>query len=496
MNAGYSSGWCEESFGVQLVASEILCRAKGDQSCRFVMAHPSRIEEYVERYIAGKPELATRIRGYQIPDFFSRKRTEEELRKSHSELERRVEERTEALKSEILEREQVERQLRQASKLEAIGRLAGGIAHDFNNLMSVILVRGDLLTRKLPASDPVHAEVVEIVAAAQRAAALTQQLLAFSRAHVIRPQRIDLSVLVGALAKTLLPLIGADVELSMELDRSECMVEADPGQLEQVMMNLVVNARDAMPGGGVLKIETGRVQTDVSIQTTTGDLRPGDYAFLSVSDTGTGIDDDTLSKIFDPFFTTKPDGLGTGLGLSTVYGVVRQAGGGVDVLTARGGGTSFTLYFPAAVAPRHAPSPVLPSELPHGNELLLIVEDQDSLRDTLRALAEQCGYSVLAAGDPEEALSLLISRGEEVKLMLTDVVLPKMSGPELARRASAAVGGLRVLFMSGYAPDEALRESVLAGGTEFLQKPFSPEELTRKLREILDRPVLRPDRGA
>jgi two-component system, cell cycle sensor histidine kinase and response regulator CckA len=494
MNAGYSSGWCEESFGVELVASEVLCRAKGDEQCRFIMAHPRRIEEQVERYIACRPELAARIRGYAIPDFFSRKRAEEELRTSHADLERRVQERTRELQSsytrlqaEILEREHVERQLRQASKLEAIGRLAGGIAHDFNNLMSVILLRGDLLARRLPVGDAVQLEIAEIVAAARRASTLTRQLLAFSRVHVIKPEHVDISALVSALANSLLPLIGEDIVLDLQLER-DCMVLADPGQLEQVVMNLVVNARDAMPAGGRLELRTGRVSSVSPIRTTTGELQPGDYAFLSVSDSGAGIDDDTVSKIFDPFFTTKADGLGTGLGLSTVYGVVRQAGGGVDVLSAPGDGACFTLYFPAA-AGAQAANAVSRAELQKGAELILIVEDQHTLRETLQKIAERCGYEVICEGDPETALAIVQERGPKISLLLTDVVLPKMSGPELARRAVRLAPELRVLFMSGYAPDEALRESVLAGKAHFLQKPFFPDQLATKLRQVLDGPI-------
>jgi signal transduction histidine kinase/CheY-like chemotaxis protein len=461
------------------------------------MAYPRRIQEYVERYIAASPELAERLRGYEIPDFFSRKRAEEELAKSHAELERRVEDRTAELTASYADRERVERQLRQASKLEAVGRLAGGISHDFNNLMGVVLVRADLLTRRADVADDVKQELGEVLAAARRAAALTQQLLAFSRVHVVKSERVDLSALVGTLAKTLLPLIGEDVELSMALDRTGAFVEADPGQLEQVVMNLVVNARDAMPSGGTLKLETGRVLTGLSIQTTTGELAPGRYAFLTVADTGAGMDEETLSKIFDPFFTTKPDGLGTGLGLSTVYGVVRQAGGGIDVISATGRGTAFTLYFPASEAERRLEPSATASALETGHELILIVEDQDSLRDTLSALLEQCGYQVMASGDPLRALELVEQHADRIDLLLTDVVMPKLSGPELARRALLRVPKLAVLFMSGYAPDEALRESVAGGEADFLQKPFLPEQLTRKIREILERkPVLTPDRDA
>jgi two-component system, cell cycle sensor histidine kinase and response regulator CckA len=495
MNAGYSSGWCEQSFGIELVASEVLCRAKGDEHCRFIMAQPHRIEHYVERYVSHRPDLAERIRGYEIPDFFARKRAEEDLRAAHDDLERRVRARTHELQTsyarlqaEILEREHVERQLRQASKLEAIGRLAGGIAHDFNNLMSVILLRGDLLSRHLPAGDPVHAEILEIVEAARRAATLTRQLLAFSRVHVIKPERVDLSALVGALATSLVPLIGEQIALDVQLDHGGCVVLADPGQLEQVVMNLVVNARDAMTRGGRLELETGRVSTDAAIRITTGELGPGDYVFLRVSDSGAGIDDDTISKIFDPFFTTKPDGLGTGLGLSTVYGVVRQAGGGVDVLSSPGAGACFTLYFPAAGAAGEASANLGRPELARGAELILIVEDQESLRETLQKIAERCGYTVVCAGDPDSALAVVRQRGAKIALLLTDVVLPKMSGPELARRAIAMSPALRVLFMSGYAPDEALRDNVLAGTADFLQKPFFPDQLAHKLRQILDRP--------
>jgi signal transduction histidine kinase len=376
MNAGYSSGWCEESFGIDLVASEVLCRAKGDDACRFIMAHPSRIEHYVERYIEGRPDLASRLRGYEIPDFFSRKRVEEELRVSHAELERRVDERTlelstsyARLQAEIVEREQVQRQLRQAGKLEAIGRLAGGIAHDFNNLMSVIMVRGDLLSRHLAPDDPLQEEVDEVIAAARRAATLTQQLLAFSRIHVITPQRVDLSAMVATLAKSLMPLVGEDIELELELDRSGCVVQADPSQLEQVIMNLVVNARDAMPRGGALRLQTGHVITSLSIQTSTGEPDPGRYAHRRWVIPAPGSTRNHLQDLSIRSSADQSRWSRYRLGLSTVYGVA-PGGGGVDVVSAPGPGYLYAL-FPGADGQRPIAAP-RPSELPLQRASLIV----------------------------------------------------------------------------------------------------------------------------
>jgi signal transduction histidine kinase len=479
MNAGYSSGWCEESFGVQLVASEILCRARGDDACRFVMAHPHRIEAFVRQYLAREPGVAARVGAYEIPDFFSRKRAEEELRRSHAELERRVEERTAELRAS-------EQKLRQAHKLEAIGRLAGGVAHDFNNLMSIVMARGSLLLRKLPEADPIRRDIDEIVAAAGRAADLTQHLLAFSRTQVLKREAVDLAAVITSLAQSLLPLVGEHIELSVRAHRGHAVVEADRGQLEQVLINLAVNARDAMPLGGELLIESGSMWLRAPLAVTTGTLGPGEYVTLTVRDSGDGMDEETLANIFDPFFTTKPTGQGTGLGLSIVCGVVQQIGGEISVESTPGKGTQFVLYLPRSDT-AVAPDQPAPEERPsRGHETVMLVEDQAHLRATLVELLAEYGYVVHAAADPDAALALLDAHADQLDLLITDVVLPRCNGRELAEQVLVRRPGLPVLFMSGYAPDEELRRAVEQGTAAFLQKPFTAEELATTIRALLD----------
>jgi signal transduction histidine kinase/CheY-like chemotaxis protein len=496
MNAGYSSGWCEESFGVVLVASEVLCRARGDEVCRFVMAHPERIEEFVARYRDRSPDLAPRITGYQIPDFFARKRTEEELRKSRDELEMRVRERTaqlersnNLLREQMEQRELAERQLVQAQKLEALGRLAGGIAHDFNNVVGIVLARSAIVKRRLPAGDPLINEVDRIRGAAERAAKLTRQLLAFSRAQLLVPEVVDLGRAVSDLARTMIPLLGEDIELLVTVpDGAETLgayIEAEASQVEQMLMNLAVNARDAMPSGGRIEMVVRTEEVRAERRVTTGLLQPGDYVVLTVSDTGSGMDPDTLARVFDPFFTTKPDGRGTGLGMSIVYGLVRQSGGAIHIETAIGRGSCFTLYLPRS---RREP-PVRPVTAPHGrtsgSETILLVEDEDDLRESLREVLEEEGYRVLDAADAIAALEVLEKHGGPLHLLLTDVVMPRMSGRELALRVREAQPEARILFMSGWDP-HASRLWRDEPGVALLPKPFTGDELTEKIRQLLE----------
>ncbi|MBL9018207.1 MAG: hypothetical protein JNL83_28730, partial [Myxococcales bacterium] len=334
MNAGYSSGWCEASFGLPLVAAELMCRARGDDTCRFVMAPPDRIEEHVDRYVQERLVSSPGRGTYQIPDFFARKRMEEDLRRRFAE--------------EMAERENTERKLRQAHKLEAVGRLAGGIAHDFNNLMAIVITRATLLERRLAADDPMRRELEDIVAAGERASNLTRQLLAFSRAQVLAREPLELNAIVGELAKLLAALIGEHLELELELDPRAGWVEGDRGQLEQVITNLVVNARDAMSAGGTLRVATSRLTVDGS--QASPELPAGEYAQLQVTDHGAGMSEDVLSRIFEPFFTTK-DGENAGLGLATVYGIVKQSGGHVEVTSELGVGTRFTVMLPQIASP-------------------------------------------------------------------------------------------------------------------------------------------------
>ncbi|HEY2511813.1 MAG TPA: ATP-binding protein [Polyangiaceae bacterium] len=494
MNAGYSSGWCEESFGVTLVASEILCRAKGDAVCRFVMAHPERIGAEVEHYLASGAASRTRPTSYSIPDFFSRKRMEEELRRARAELEERVRARTEELVRanevilrEMEQRKAAERQLLQTQKLEAIGRLAGGIAHDFNNLMAVVLGSGGLLAKRLPEGDPLHPLVDSILQAGDRAAKLTQQLLAFGRAQPVSQEQLDLNAVVRDVARILVRVLGEHVRLDLKLGADVGPVRADRGQLEQVVMNLVVNARDAMPNGGTVTITSARERVSGARSLELGALEAGDYVRLDVVDTGVGMSEATLSQVFEPFFTTKEAGKGTGLGLATVYGISKQLGGGVSAESQPGQGARFTVHLPRAEEGSEARAvvPAGPSTEPARGETVLLVEDQTALRRVVREVLEEFGYAVLEAADAQAALKVAQEHVGPIQLLLTDVLLPHMSGPDLAERFAEGRPAARVLFMSGYA-DTQLLTRVRGAAAELLVKPFTPDALSRKVREVLD----------
>jgi two-component system cell cycle sensor histidine kinase/response regulator CckA len=493
MNAGYSSGWCEESFGVTLVASEVLCRAKGDPVCRFLMAHPDRIAAQVERYLATGAAVRARATAYSIPDFFSRKRMEEELRRAQTDLEARVRERTEELvransllTHEMDQRKKAERQLLQTQKLEAIGRLAGGVAHDFNNLMAVVLGSGGLLARRLPESDPLMPLVESILQAGERAAKLTQQLLAFGRAQPLVNEKIEVNEVVEGVARILERVLGESVRLDLRLNGGVGAVRADRGQLEQVVMNLVVNARDALPAGGTVTLTTGREAVSDARSLELGGLDAGDYARVDVVDTGVGMSEATLAQVFEPFFTTKEQGKGTGLGLATVYGIVKQLGGAVSVSSALGTGSRFTIHLPRVDARSVVPTRERASDprTAHG-ETVLLVEDQAALRHVVREVLEEFGYIVLEASDASSAMRAVTTYDSPIQLLLTDVLLPNSSGPDLAERVVTLRPETRVLFMSGYA-DDAMLTRVRGASAAFLAKPFSPDTLARKVREVLE----------
>jgi signal transduction histidine kinase/ActR/RegA family two-component response regulator len=482
MNAGYSSGWCEESFGMKLVASEIMCRARHDETCRFIMAHPDKIESHVVQYRAAKPHLAHQVRNYQIPDFFARKRMEEDLRRGIEDRTRELQAANAALRKEIEEREAAEKKLRQVHKLEAIASLAGGIAHDFNNLIAIMLTRTSRLASRLAHDDPVRGELAEIQTAAERAAQLTRKLLAFGQVEVLQRQVIDVDVVLGELAPLLTSLVGEDTTLELRPAGGSSIV-GDRSQLEQLVLNLVLNAREAMPRGGRLVVETSTIDVSAPLSLPTGMLAPGRYVRLVVEDTGVGMDEDTMSRMFDPFFTTKPLAHGTGLGLSTVYGIVRGANGGIGVTSAVGSGTRFTLHLPAAArSPERAVKPAVKPV--GGTETILVVEDQHSLGEAIRDTLEDYGYRVVLV-DPEAAIAL-VSRGEHVDLLVTDVVMPRISGSELAQRISVLRPAIKVMFMSGYTRDAVLRKGIVDQTATFLAKPFLPDQLVRTVRLALD----------
>jgi PAS domain S-box-containing protein len=400
------------------------------------------------------------------------------------------------LATDVTEKQRLEAQLLHSQKMEAVGRLAGGVAHDFNNLLGVITGYSELLRGNLEEGHPGIRRLEQIEKAAYRAAALTKQLLAFSRKEVIQPRIVDMNAIVQDLEKMLERLIGEDVELAISLGDEVGKIRADEGQVEQVIANLVVNARDAMPRGGRLILETRNTYFDEIYARSHAEVAPGAYVMLAVSDTGHGMDAQTLSRIFEPFFTTKEAGKGTGLGLATVFGIVKQSRGHITVYSELGHGTTFKVYFPTVEDEWSAkPEEGVPLPLEKATETVLLVEDADPLREMIKEVLEDAGYSVVEHADPESALADLPGRGGEIHLILTDIVMPKMSGPELAARVQAQRPGIRTLFMSGYSNEAVTRNGVLEEGTQFLQKPFTSDALLRKVRATLEAPPAEPQKG-
>jgi len=384
------------------------------------------------------------------------------------------------------ESRKAEQQLRQAQKMEAVGRLAGGVAHDFNNILGVINGYSEILLGNQKVDDTVRRRIQEIFKAGQRAAALTRQLLAFSRRQVLQPKLISLNLVIEDMDKMLERLIGEDIEVQTILDPNLDAVKADPGQMEQVILNFCINARDAMPEGGSLTIETKNVDVDELQAAPHFPVKAGRYVRLNVSDTGAGMDKETMSHVFEPFFTTKGPEKGTGLGLATVYGIVEQSGGHVCVYSEPGQGSTFSVYLPAAVAQEQPQELVSkPAELARGTETILLVEDAAPLRAMTRELLENGGYTVLEAADGHQAMRICEEFDGNISLLVTDVVLPKIQGPALAQKLTEAKTGLKVLYISGYA-DSIVSGGVLKAGSAFLQKPFSADDLARKVREVLD----------
>lgn len=437
----------------------------------------------------------------------------DKLRGSQRELERKVQERTAQLedanhqlellsesnaeKRSVAEKERAdalealqntEKQLVQSQKLEAVGRLAGGISHDFNNLLTVILGYTDISKRNLKEGDPLLRNLDEIGKASERAASLTRQLLAFSRKQVMQPKVFDMNTTINDLRKMLRRMIGEDIDLLVNSQTDLGNIKADPGQIEQVIMNLVVNARDAMPRGGKLSIETSNVYLDESYARDHVAVDAGEYVMLAISDTGCGMDEETRQQIFEPFFTTKESGKGTGLGLSMVYGIVKQSGGNIWVYSEEGRGTTFKIYFPRVTAEAEEykrSNGVI--EAPQGSETILLVEDAALVRTLARQVLETAGYRVLEAASAEAALKLCETiNGTRIDLVLTDVVMPGMSGNDMSKILLAKRPDMPVLYMSGYTDEAIVQHGMLEAGINFLQKPFSPGALALKVREVLD----------
>jgi PAS domain S-box-containing protein len=391
-----------------------------------------------------------------------------------------------AFVTDISQRKQLEEQLMHSQKMEAVGRLAGGVAHDFNNMLTVISGYNQMILDQVSPIDPLHGYGEEILKATERAAALTNQLLAFSRRQIVQLRVFDVNAALSQTERMLRRLIGEDVELTLNLHPDAGSIRADPGHLEQAIFNLATNARDAMPGGGRITIETARIALDDTYARTHLGVTPGDYVMIAVTDTGHGMDLETRRRIFEPFFTTKEKGKGTGLGLATVYGIVKQAGGDIWVYSEIGKGTTFKLYFPR-IASSAAETDILPPMTParDGNETILVVEDERGVRELTAKVLSHLGYTVLVAASGSEAIEISRAHSGEIALLLTDVVMPNMSGTELADELRRTRPDLKVIYVSGYTENTVWRQGALGAGANFLAKPFSREALARKLRETL-----------
>ena len=385
------------------------------------------------------------------------------------------------------EHARLEEQLRQAQKIEAIGKLAGSVAHDFNNLLTVINGFSELLLADQSENSPTLEALQQIYQAGQRAAALTSQLLAFGRKSILKPSRIALNSVILKLEKMLKRLLREDIEIELQLGQDLAEVLIDPTQFEQVVMNLVINARDALPTGGLVLIQTAMIQLDESYDQTHAEVQVGRYLMLAVSDNGIGMDETTREQIFEPFYTTKQEGQGTGLGLSTVHGIVSQSGGHIFVYSEPGLGTTFKIYFPADAEASSADlAKPAALALPEGSETVLLVEDVAEVRAFVRLVLESCGYRVIEAASSSEALALYPGHQADCRLLISDVIMPRMSGAKLAEALQSLNPDLKVLYISGYTDDAVLRYGILTSGIHFLAKPFTPGQLAHKVREVLD----------
>ena len=394
---------------------------------------------------------------------------------------------------DVTDRRGLEEQLRQAQKMEAVGRLAGGVAHDFNNQLTIVRGYTDLLLTDLPAADPSRQLVEEVRKAATRAERLTGQLLAFSRKQMLRPQVANINRLLGEIANPLARMVGEDIRVAIIPDANLGNVEVDPGHFQQAVMNLAINARDAMPSGGQLAFETANVTLSDDPEGLQADVPPGRYIMLTVTDTGVGMEPEVVERVFEPFFTTKDVGHGTGLGLSMVYGFVKQSGGTIELDSAPGKGATFRIYLSRVDAPEAAAGGAEDRVLPCGDETVLVVEDEDNVRLLVTRVLAQCGYTVLEAPHYEQALSLAKQHRPEIDLLIADVIMPGKSGPELVGLLQPTMPDLLVLYMTGYAEGDPIRRGIMQPGENLLMKPFSPAALARKVREVLDGPAMPED---
>lgn len=485
----------------------------GYEVCRRLKA-VDRLREIPIIFISALDEIGDKIRAFaaggvdyitkpfQAEEVHARVMTHLELRQLQKDirdqnriLELKVKERTselltanEKLTKEIEERIKLEKELIQSQKMEAVGRLAGGVAHDFNNILMVIEGYSDFALRRLKKEDPLYREIEEIKKAGHRASSLTRQLLAFSRHQVVQPQILNLNTLIKDMYKMLCRLVGEDVEIKTIMDPSLRHLKADPGQIEQILMNLAVNSRDAMPKGGRITLETANVFLDESNAFKYADNRPGTHVMLSVGDTGSGIDPKIQEQIFEPFFTTKEPGKGTGLGLSTVYGIVSQNGGVVTVASELDRGTTFRIFLPSVDEPPGLRKLDRKSEdSDRGTETILLVEDDTAARQIVMRLLQEKGYTVLEASNGIEALQVYKKYENSIHLLLTDVIMPGISGRELYEQIRSFHANIRVLFMSGYTDDAIIQHGVFENGIAFLQKPVLPADIIRKVRDVLDR---------
>jgi nitrogen-specific signal transduction histidine kinase len=389
--------------------------------------------------------------------------------------------------TDITQRKLLEAQLQQAQKMEAVGQLAGGVAHDFNNILTTILGLAEIQLQNPTDKESMLKDIAEMKTAAQKAAALTRQLLAFSRKQVLQPKVLDMSAVVADMDKMLRRLLREDIELSTVVSAQLGRVKVDPSQIEQILMNLVVNARDAMPGGGKLTIDLANADLGEDYTRNHLGARSGPHVMLAVSDTGTGMDKTTISRLFEPFFTTKEKGKGTGLGLSTVYGIVKQSGGNIYVYSEPGQGTTFKIYLPRVDEEAERVAVGVPSAFQRGgSETILVVEDEDMVRQLILRVLKQGGYNVLEARNPQEAIGICRERKEPISLLMSDVVLPKMDGRTLSGKLTSLHSEMKVIYMSGYTDDVVVHHGMLDPGIEFIEKPMTPDIIRRKVREVLD----------